>query len=140
MCASVAHHQVPAAVGRQHLVLGALIARHLVKPGDDEIRLKEPVAGACRLELVVGQNLERQVEASVEFVLPLLDQASRANDETSLQIASDDEFLDQQPRHNRLAGARIVGEQEAQRLPRQHRLINRRNLVRQRFDERRVDS
>ena len=44
-----------------------------------------------------------------------------------------------QPGHDRLAGAGIVGEQEAQRLARQHRFVDRRDLVRQRIDERRVD-
>ena len=33
----------------------------------------------------------------------------------------------------------IVGQQEAQRLPRQHRLVDRRDLVRQRLNERGVD-
>ena len=43
------------------------------------------------------------------------------------------------PGHDRLAGARVVGQQEAQRLARQHRLVDGRDLVRQRLDERGVD-
>ena len=43
------------------------------------------------------------------------------------------------PGHDRLAGAGVVGEQEAQRLARQHRLVDGRDLVRQRLDERGVD-
>ena len=43
------------------------------------------------------------------------------------------------PGHDRLAGAGVVGQQEAQRLARQHRLVDRRDLVRQRLDERGVD-
>jgi hypothetical protein len=46
--------------------------------------------------------------------------------------------LDEKPRHDRLARARIVGQQEAQRLTRQHRLVDRGDLVRQRLDERGV--
>ena len=41
-------------------------------------------------------------------------------------------------RHDRLARARIVGEQEPQRLTRKHRLVDGRDLVRQRLDERRM--
>ena len=66
-------------------------------------------------------------------------QAAGADDEAALQIAAHDQLLDEQPRHDGLAGTRVVGQQEAQRLAWQHRLIDRCNLVRQRLDERRVD-
>ena len=56
-----------------------------------------------------------------------------------LQVAAGDQLLDEQPGHDRLAGAGVVGEQEAQRLARQHRLVDGRDLVRQRLDERGVD-
>ena len=101
--------------------------------------LEEPVAGARGLELVVGEDLEGQVEAAVELVLPLLGEAAGADDEAALEVAARDQLLDEQAGHDRLAGARVVGEQEAQRLARQHRLVDRRDLVRQRLDERGVD-
>ena len=101
--------------------------------------LQEPVAGARGFELVVGEDLERQVEAAVELVLPLLGEAARADDQAALQVAAGDQLLDEQAGHDRLAGAGVVGEQEAQRLARQHRLVDRRDLVRQRLDERGVD-
>jgi hypothetical protein len=44
----------------------------------------EPVTGARRFELVVGENLEGQMEAPVEFVLPLLGQAAGADDQAAL--------------------------------------------------------
>ena len=56
----VADDQVVAAVRRGELLLDVLVARELVEPGDGEIVLDEPVAGARGLELVVGQDLERQ--------------------------------------------------------------------------------
>ena len=96
--------------------------------------LEKPVARAGRFELVVGENVERQVEATVQLVLPLLDQAAGAHDQAPLQVAARDQLLDQQPGHDRLAGAGVVGQQEAQRLARQHRLVDRRDLVRQRLD------
>ena len=49
------------------------------------------------------------------------------------------QFLDEQARHDRLAGAGIVGEEEAQRLTREHLAIDRRDLMRQRLDLRRRD-
>ena len=60
------------------------------------------------------------MEAPVKLVLPLLGEAAGADDETTLQVAAGDQLLDEQARHDGLAGARIVGEQEAQRLTRQH--------------------
>ena len=135
----VADDEIPAAIRRLELLLHVLVARELVETGDDQVGLQEPVAGARGFELVVGENLEGQMEAAVELVLPLLGEAARADDEAALQVAAGDQLLDQQARHDRLAGARVVGEQEAQRLPRQHGLVDRRDLVRQRLDDRGVD-
>jgi hypothetical protein len=56
-----------------------------------------------------------------------------------LEVAADHQLLDQKPRHDGLAGTWIVGEQKPQRLPGQHRLVDGVDLVRQRFDVRRVD-
>ena len=54
-------------------------------------------------------------------------------------LATDQEFFDEQSRHNRLAGARIVGEQEAQRLAGKHFTVNRGDLMRERLDLRGAD-
>ena len=135
----VTDHQVPAAVRGLELLLHVLVARELVQAGNDEVIFQEPVAGARRFQLVVGQDVKGQLETPVEFVLPLFGQAARADDEAALQIAADDQLLDEQPRHDRLAGARVVGQQETQRLARQHRLVDRRDLVRERVDKGRVD-
>jgi hypothetical protein len=93
----VADHQVPAAVGRLELLLHILVARQLVEAGDDQVGFDEPVAGARRFELVVGENLEGQVKAPVELVLPLLGQAAGADDQAALQVAAGDQLLDEQP-------------------------------------------
>ena len=100
--------------------------------------LQEPVAGAGGFELVVGEDLEGQVEAAVELVLPLLGQAAGADDEAALQVAAGDQLLDEQAGHDGLAGAGVVGQQEAQRLARQHGLVDGGDLVRQRLDQRGV--
>ena len=135
----VADDQVPAAIGRLELLLHILVARELVEASDDEIGFQEPVAGARGLEFVVGQDLERQVEAPIEFVLPLLGEAAGANDQAALKVAAGDQLLDEEARHDRLAGARIVRQQKAQRLARQHALVDGRDLVRQRLDDRGVN-
>ena len=130
----VTDDQVPAGLGRLQLVLHVFVARQLVQARDDELGLQEPVAGARGFQVVVGENLERQVEAPVELVLPLLRQAAGADDQAALQVAAGDQLLDEQPRHDGLAGPRIVGQQEAQRLPGQHGFVHRGDLVRQRLD------
>ena len=135
----VAHDQVPARVRRLQLLLHLLVARQLVQTGDDQVGLEEPVAGAGGFELVVGQDLERKLESAVQLVLPLLGEAAGADDQAPLQVAAGDQLLDQQPRHDGLARAGVVGEQEAQRLARQHRVVDAGDLVRQRVDHRRVD-
>ena len=89
-------------------------------------------------ELVVGQNLERQVEAPVQLVLPLLRQTAGTDHQAALQIAARDQFLDEQSRHDGLAGARVVGQQETKRLSRQHGFVHRGDLVRQWLDLRGV--
>lgn len=65
--------------------------------------------------------------------------AAGADDETALQIATDDQFFDQKAGHDGFAGTGIVGQQIPQGLSRKHRLINRGDLVRQRIHQGGVD-
>ena len=103
------------------------------------LRSANGLPGQRSLDLVAGQDVEREAELLGHFVLPLLDEAARSNDEATFQIAPDQQLLDQQPRHDRLASARVVGEQEAQRLAWKHLAIDGGDLVRQRIDLRRGD-
>ena len=98
----VADDQVPAAIGRLELLLDIFIAGKFIQPRNDEIGFQEPVASAGGFQLVVGEDLERQVEAAVKLVLPLLGQAARADDHAALQIAAGNQFLDQKPGHDGL--------------------------------------
>ena len=109
----IAHDQVPARVRRLQLLLHVLVARQLVQTGNDQVGLDEPVSGAGGFQLVVGQDLERKLESTVQLVLPLLGEAAGADDQAPLQVAAGDQFLDQQARHDGLARAGVVGEQEA---------------------------
>jgi len=114
----VAHDQVPAAVGRLELLLHVFIARELVEAGNHQVGFEEPVAGTRHLQPVIGENLKGEMKASIKLVLPLLSQAARADDQATLQIAASDQLLYEQPGHDGLAGAWIIGQQEAQGLPR----------------------
>ena len=72
--------------------------------GDGEGRVGEPVASVGG-EFVVGEDVELELEFRFEFVLPLLDEAARSDDEASFEIATGDQLLHQQPGHDRLARA-----------------------------------
>jgi hypothetical protein len=83
-CYFIANDQIPTAFRGLKFMLHIFVARKLVKPGNDEVVFEEPVAGARRFQLVVRQDFEREMEATVKLVLPLLGQAAGANDETTL--------------------------------------------------------
>ena len=76
---------------------------------------------------------------SFKLVLPLLGQHARADDQAAVEIATDHELLDEKTSHDRLAGARVIGEEEAQRLAGEHLLVDGRDLVRKRIHERSVN-
>jgi hypothetical protein len=61
------------------------------------------------------------------------DKVGGCDDEAALQVTAKDQLVDPKP-HDGLAGARGVGGQEAQRLPREQLNVDRCDLVRQRID------
>ena len=120
----IADDQVP--FPRTHeLLLKLLVARQHVETDDQPIPVAERIARPRVLDHVAGEDVELEIELLAEFVLPLLNQAARRNDEAAFQIAAGDQFLHQQPGHDGLAGAGIIGKEEAQRLARQHFAIDR---------------
>ena len=133
----VADDQVP--VGLLELGLGIFVPAQLVEPADGQGDFVEPVSGSGRLQGVIGHDLERQVELAVEFVLPLLDEVAGADDQAALKVAAGDQLADEQAGHDRLAGPRIVRQQEPKRLAGKHLAVDGGDLVRQRLDERSVD-
>src|SRR5205814_1724511 len=96
-------------------------------------------AGYGRLDLIARENLKGKVEFFRKLVLPLLDETARGDNETAFQIAADQQLLDEQTGHDRLAGAGVVGEQKPERLARQHFAIDRRDLMGQGLDQRGAD-
>src|SRR5256885_3413925 len=124
------YDEVP--VGLLKLRLGIFIPTELIEAADGQIGLGEGVATAGSLKAVVRDNLEGQMEAAVQFVLPLLNETARANDQAAVQVATDQQLFDEEPGHDGLTGTGGVGEEEAQRLAREHLPPNRGELWRQR--------
>jgi hypothetical protein len=56
-----------------------------------------------------------------------------------LEVTADQQFLNQQPGHDGLASAGVVGKQESERLARQHLAVNGCDLVRERIYKGGVD-
>lgn len=69
-------------------------------------------ARARRLDGLTGHELEVETEFLPQLGLPLLDQAPGGDNETPRDVTPEHQFADEQPRHDRLAGTRVVGEQE----------------------------
>ena len=86
-----------------------------------------------------GEDAELQAELLEQLVPPLLDEAAGRDDQDAAGVGPHDEFADVEAGHDRLARAGVVGQDEAQRLARQHRLVDGGDLVRQRLHVRRVD-
>ena len=86
----IANDQVPTTIGNRKLGLYVFIARELVQARDYQVALKEPVSGAGGFKLVVGQDLEGELEAPVELILPLLSKAAWADHEAATQVARPD--------------------------------------------------
>ena len=129
--------EVPSGVAE--LFLKLLVPRHLVETNDELMVVVERVPARR------GRFEQRRVDAEFEpelleeLVSPLIDETSRGDDQDASGVGPHDEFADVEPRHDRLPGPRVVRQNEPQRLPRQHRLIDGRDLVRQRLHVRRVD-
>ena len=121
------------------LVLELLVARHLVEADDEVVEVLEGIAGRRGTFEFAGEHAELEAELLEEFVAPLLGQAAGGNDEDAAGIGAHDQLADVEPGHDGLSGARVVGEDEAERLAGQHRLVDRRDLMRQRVHVRGVD-
>src|SRR5262245_31739454 len=96
------------AVGREQLCLNVLVAGKLVEPGDNEIGLAEPVPVAAASSLSLRENVESEMEPTIQLVLPLLGQAAWADNQAPLQIAARNHLFHQEAGHDRPPGAGVV--------------------------------
>ena len=121
-------------VGAEQALLGVLDARDPGDRGDDLVALLPGVLAVVGAEHVAADDLEVLAELVLQLALPLEGQVGRRDDERALDQAADLQLLEQQPRHDRLAGARVVGEQEADAGQLEEVVVDRLELVRQRID------
>ena len=90
----IEHHQVP--FGRLlQPGLQLRIARELIHPGDQQRPLREGIAQAGGVDQVPGEQLELELELLLELVLPLLGERAWRHDQAALQLAPDQQLLDQ---------------------------------------------
>ncbi len=130
----VHHHEIP--LRTIEFLLQVLIAGELVEPGNQQGMIVERVATERLFREVTGEDSELKAELLVHLVLPLLHEAPWGDDQDPLGVGPHQELADQETSHDRLAGAGVVRKDEPQRLPGEHRLIDRRDLVGERFDVR----
>ena len=77
---------------------------------------------------------ELLVELLLQFALPLEGEVRRADDQDALGEAAELQFPDEQAGHDRLAGAGVVGQQEADAGELEQVVVDGFELVRQRID------
>jgi hypothetical protein len=123
----VDHHQVP--VGSKQ-VGEDLVALGEVDRGDAAIVLEPRQLPKLPPHLMRIDDREAFIELVVELVLPLDRQRGRAEDQYPVGHHPQPQLLEQEPRHDRLARARIVREHEPQPRLGKHVLVDRDDLVR----------
>src|SRR3989338_1949348 len=102
----VNNDEVPLAA--EEALVGILNPRHPGYRGDDLVLLLPGVRAVIRTKNIAANDLEVLAELILQLALPLEGKTSRRDDKRALDEAADLEFLDQEPRHNCLAGAGVV--------------------------------
>ena len=125
-------HQIPLRDGQlgQQLV----IARQLIKAGDQHVPFAEGVGRAGRLHHVAGEDIEIHAELVREFLLPLLHQRTGGDYQTSGEVAAQDQLTYVEARHDGLARAGVVSKQKTERPQRQQALVDGFDLMGKRVD------
>jgi len=107
-------------------------------PGDGGhhlVALLPGVHAVVRAKGVAADDLELLAELVAQLALPLEGQIGGGDDQDALDQAADLQLLDQEPSHDGLASARVVGEQETDARKPHEVVVDRFELVvRQRID------
>ena len=106
----VDHDRVPGDVGE--LLDQVIAAGELVHPRDKERVLCEHIATLRVVDHLTVEDLEREIELLRQLFPPLLHEAAGGDDQRSFAVGAEDELLEVEAGHDRLAGAWVVGEQE----------------------------
>ena len=116
--------------GRMSCALGE------VERGDDPVPLQPLVDAELVADVLALEDEELLVELLLQLALPLEGEVGRADDQDALGEAAQLELADEQARHDGLAGAGIVGQQEADARELEQVVVDRFELMRQRIDAR----
>ena len=95
--------QIPA--GAKQALAGVFDHRYPGDRGDDLVAFLPRVLAVVGAQNVAADDVEPLAELVGEFALPLEGEVRRSDDEHPPYEAAGLEFLEQQPRHDRLAGA-----------------------------------
>ena len=93
----VAHYEVPPCIRDLKFCLDVFVAAKFVQPCYDEIVFKKPVSCSRCFEFVVRHDFERKLKAPVQFILPLFGKATRTDDQTTVQVRSDEAWFTDSP-------------------------------------------
>src|SRR5216683_4371402 len=113
--------QIP--LGLLQFGLDVFIAGQFIQSGDSQRGFGKGIARNGSLQAVVRENVKGNVKAQVELILPLLHKVAGRDDEAAMEIATNHEFFDEQSCHDGFARSWVVGQQVAQGLFAQHRLV-----------------
>ena len=130
----VEHHQVVrgdlgGAEGRERAFV-----REGVEGDDDPVATRAGEGVGARPHVRSRHDAALQPEEGAELALPVADEAGRDHDQHPADAAAEQHLPHVEAGHDGLAGAGVVGEQEAQRLLLQHPLVDRDPLVGERID------
>src|SRR6266568_2026464 len=89
----VDHHQVP--IGLFQLCLHMFVTRELVEACDAQRHVAKGVARCRGFEMVVGEYIKGHLKFATQFVLPLLDEVARGDNQATAQISTNHQFLRQ---------------------------------------------
>ena len=89
----IADDQVP--IGNLQLFLQLSISCELVQTGNAEVHFGEDIAGDCGFQTVTRENLKSQMKLLKELILPLLGQITGGNNQTTLQVTTDNQLFKQ---------------------------------------------
>ena len=113
-----------------------VVALGQVERRDDLAVLQPLVDAELVADVAALEDQELLVELLLQLALPLEGEVGRADDQDPLGQAAQLQFADEQARHDGLAGAGVVGEQEADAGELQQVVVDGLKLVRQRIDAR----